>query len=232
MKNILLTITVFLLLPLSALAQWPTSSDTTTFRTSSDNMYLKNADSTTLKNSLLKNADSTTFRATSDASYLKNADSTTVKNTIREEISDSLDAREIKTNPHAGMIPIWVSADSLDWIYPEYTHELDTSLIVAGYLSIIESAIQRAITVDSVYHIGGGAAINVVVTILTDDTLYAADADTIANCTINTVDVGAWTSTIITANVPAGNHIWVKQSTVTTAANKEYIKPRFRYGTF
>jgi hypothetical protein len=52
-------------------------ADSTKIRNQSSSLYLKNADSTTLKNALLKNADSTAIRNQSNALYLKNADSTT-----------------------------------------------------------------------------------------------------------------------------------------------------------
>ena len=55
------------------------AADSVLIRNYSNAIYLKNADSTTLKNSLLKNADSTSIRNYSSSLYLKNADSTTVR---------------------------------------------------------------------------------------------------------------------------------------------------------
>jgi hypothetical protein len=54
------------------------NADSTTLK----NSLLKNADSTTLKNSLLKNADSTTLKNSILSAVLKNADSTTLKNSL------------------------------------------------------------------------------------------------------------------------------------------------------
>jgi hypothetical protein len=56
------------------------AADSVLIRNYSNALYLKNADSTTLKNSLLKNADSTSIRNYSNALYLKNADSTSIRN--------------------------------------------------------------------------------------------------------------------------------------------------------
>jgi len=76
-------------------------SDSTSIRTYSGTLYLKNADSTTLKNSLLKNADSTAIRNYSGTLYLKNADSTTLKNSVLKN-ADSTSIRNYSTSLYLG----------------------------------------------------------------------------------------------------------------------------------
>ena len=149
---------------------------------------------------------------------------------IGQIAKDTLNANSMLANPKTGMRAHYAGTDSLDWEYPEREHELDSTLVALNYLSVIDGYVQKAITVDSVYGLGGGTAANVVVTILTDDTLYAADAITVATCTVNSVTVGSWTSASGT-HIPAGNKIWAKITTMTTAPNKLYLKLRFRYGT-
>ena len=197
-------------------------------------MYLKNADSTTLKNSLLKNADSTTFRATSDATYLKNADSTTVKNTIREEISDSLDSREIKTNAVLGKKAFWGATDSLGSVTEQIELELDSTLQLAGHQVRIAGPIPHAITIDSIHTVGGPTTINLTAAYYYNDSLWTdASATAIITSPAATTDeyIGAWQSTLNNATVPINNFIWLTFTAVTTASNKFIVVIRYHYGS-
>jgi hypothetical protein len=81
-------------------------SDSTNFRGYSNSLYLKNADSTTLKNSILagveagylNNADSTTLKNSVLSQVLKNADSTTVKNSILSQVLKNADSTTVKNS--------------------------------------------------------------------------------------------------------------------------------------
>lgn len=170
------------------------NADSTSLRNYSNSLYLKNADSTTLKNSLLKNADSTKIRNYSNTLYLKNADSTTMKNSLLKN-ADSTSIRNYSNSLYLAKATV-------------------RTLFSAGLIDSVKTSdtvfvgwVYPAATIDSVIY-SGARSQSLTARLELVDSLYQTAAGTLVDTTTCTLQktrraaaVGGGTFTLTAAKI-------------------------------
>ncbi len=138
----------------------------------------------------------------------------------------------IATSASAGRPAHWGAVDSLAWWIPEFGLQIDSTLQTNGAEFYIAGPLPKAVTIDSIWQIGGPTPINVTMAFYYNDTLWAEASGTSmisSPAAVTDEAIGAWQSVADNPNVPANNFIFGKYTGITTASSKHVIRMRYKY---